>query len=492
MSFQQMKPFWIGGALFGFLFAVLFSIRIDLFQKVRPPASLPSVPLSSAPSKRDRWMNIFQNDRKIGFSHSTFSKVENGYHLQETLRLRINTMGMIQNLSLNTTGWLHPDLTIGSFELTISSGRFQFRAEGAVSENVLSIQTKTAGNTEKVEIELKDRLYLFAGIIEAVTAEDLKPGETRTYYLFDPVTMGRAPVEIRYLDKENIRVMGRAQSAKKVSFSFKGATQTAWIGEDGRVLKESGLLGITLERTTKDDALFGLPMESSRDLTTVASVPSNVAIKNPEKLSSLTVKLGGIAPDRYFLQGGRQTFHDNILIVRKETLKNDIPDTNIPKDISADYLRPSPLIQSDHPKIVTLATDITSPAGTPLAKAMKLVSWVNKQIEKRPVLSLPDALSTLENRMGDCNEHAVLLAALARAAGIPARLEAGLVFLNGRFYYHAWNLLYLGRWITADATLGQMPADATHLRFSSGSRNLPLDLLGIIGKVKITVIELKE
>ena len=35
MSFQQMKPFWIGGALFGFLFAVLFSIRIDLFQKVR-------------------------------------------------------------------------------------------------------------------------------------------------------------------------------------------------------------------------------------------------------------------------------------------------------------------------------------------------------------------------------------------------------------------------------------------------------------------------
>ena len=113
-------------------------------------------------------------------------------------------------------------------------------------------------------------------------------------------------------------------------------------------------------------------------------------------------------------------------------------------------------------------------------------------IDKRPVLSLPDALSTLNNKMGDCNEHAVLLAALARAVGIPARLEAGLAYLNGRFYYHAWNLLYLGEWITADAALGQVPADVTHIRLSSGAHSLPLDLIGVIGKIQLTVIGLNE
>jgi len=82
----------------------------------------------------------------------------------------------------------------------------------------------------------------------------------------------------------------------------------------------------------------------------------------------------------------------------------------------------------------------------------------------------------------------VLLAALARATGIPAKVEAGLVYLKGRFYYHAWNLLYLGRWITADSLFGQIPADVTHIRFSSGTQKQQLDLMNIIGKVELKII----
>ena len=39
------------------------------------------------------------------------------------------------------------------------------------------------------------------------------------------------------------------------------------------MVKEKGMLGISLEKTIRDDALFGLPVESSQDLTIVASVP---------------------------------------------------------------------------------------------------------------------------------------------------------------------------------------------------------------------------
>ena len=90
---------------------------------------------------------------------------------------------------------------------------------------------------------------------------------------------------------------------------------------------------------------------------------------------------------------------------------------------------------------------------------------------------------------GDCNEHAVLLAALARAAGIPAEVEAGLVYLRGRFYYHAWNVLYIGKWVTADAVLGQMPADATHIRFVRGSTERQADLLGLMGRLRLEILE---
>jgi transglutaminase-like putative cysteine protease len=117
------------------------------------------------------------------------------------------------------------------------------------------------------------------------------------------------------------------------------------------------------------------------------------------------------------------------------------------------------------------------------------MNWVYHTIEKRPVIAVPDALSTFENRTGDCNEHAMLLAALARASGIPAQIECGLAYLNGRFYYHAWNRLYVGRWITADAAFGQFPADVTHLRLTSGVHHMT-DLVTVIGNIRIKTISL--
>jgi transglutaminase-like putative cysteine protease len=119
------------------------------------------------------------------------------------------------------------------------------------------------------------------------------------------------------------------------------------------------------------------------------------------------------------------------------------------------------------------------------------VTWVNEKIQKRPVLSVPNALETLQHKVGDCNEHAVLLAALARASGIPAQVEAGLVYQRGRFYYHAWNVLYLGAWITADSVMGQLPADVTHIRFVRGTEQ-QIDLVRMIGRVRLEILSLEN
>jgi len=66
---------------------------------------------------------------------------------------------------------------------------------------------------------------------------------------------------------------------------------------------------------------------------------------------------------------------------------------------------------------------------------------------------------------------------------MPAKVEAGLVYLNGRFYYHAWNLLYLGKWITVDSLFDQIPADG----LISGASSQQADLINIIGKIKLRI-----
>lgn len=486
-----MKPFWVTVFVFGFIFVALFSIRMDLHRNLFfEPVNLSFSSMDSLPES-DSWMNILQNGRKIGASHTSFSKRGNGYILKETLYLRINTMGLAQDINLRTTGELNSDFTLSSFDFDIRSGRFVFSAQGRVSGNMLSIKTHGLDATSKFDIKITEKLYMAAGLMKAVDATRIEPGNLVTFQVFDPATLASEPVRVRVVGHEEVLNMGVKKKTKKVAMIFKGVTQEVWVGEHGEVIREKGLLGISLEKTTRDHALYGLPFESSQDLTVLASVPSNVRLTNANMLTRLEVEISGIPYDHLHLDGGRQSLNGNLLIINKESLPDVYTDDgrNGLNESQRKFLKPSPFIESDHPTVRNLVKKIVQAHESPVKKTIKVVDWINKNIEKRPVLSLPDALAVIENGAGDCNEHAVLLAALARAAGIPAKIEAGLVYLNERFYYHAWNVLFLGKWITVDSLFGQIPADVTHIRFISGSLEQQLDIISIIGRIKLKIIK---
>jgi hypothetical protein len=490
MSLYQKKSFWVLGSIFILGFITLFMIRLDLIQKYFFQPQTLSISAIKSSGDKETWMNIVQSNRKIGFSHSRFSAQQDGYHLQETVRMRINTMGMVQDINLKTVGRLNRDFSLADFDFKINSGRFSFNVTGSVSGDVLTVRTKSAGVSRKADIPLKAKPYLLPAVTAAMSAAELNTGDKYAFDIFDPATMGQAAVIVEVIGKEDLQVMGDIQSATKVALNFKGTSQLAWIGDGGEVLKEKGILGIQLEKTTRQDALSGLAAAASADLTQTASVASNVLLEDLDRLSTLRVEISGIPHQMVRLSGGRQAVKANILTIKKETMANlsaDMHGLNL-RNLEKIFLRPGPFIQSDDQKIQTLAREIAGSHDAPLEKVRKLVEWVYKNIDKRPVLSLPDALSTLDNRVGDCNEHAVLLAALARAAGIPCRVEAGLVYLKGRFYYHAWNIVYLGRWITVDSVYDQVPADVSHIRFVTGSPSQQLDLMGVIGKLQLRII----
>jgi transglutaminase-like putative cysteine protease len=63
------------------------------------------------------------------------------------------------------------------------------------------------------------------------------------------------------------------------------------------------------------------------------------------------------------------------------------------------------------------------------------------------------------------------------------------VYKDGYFYYHAWPEIYAGRWIAIDPTLGQFPADATHIRLISGDIDKQIMLSRVINKISLEGIE---
>src|SRR6266704_3433266 len=92
------------------------------------------------------------------------------------------------------------------------------------------------------------------------------------------------------------------------------------------------------------------------------------------------------------------------------------------------------------------------------AQVERLTRYVNGLLDKKPTVSIPSAREVLRTKVGDCNEHTSLFVAMARASGIPARINVGLVFVRGAFYYHAWPEVYIdegarGLWLPVDPTL---------------------------------------
>jgi len=487
MSSHRIKLHWFIGSFFILLFIFLLMVRLGLIGRGEEDGDhlLPT----QVQADRETWMNIYQQEQKIGYVHRQIFKTLEGYKILESVFMQINTMGMMQDLRFKTVGSLKPDLTLSSFDFDLFSSLFRFKARGTLKDKTLTLSMASgAGPEQKLNLPLKKDIHLSVGLLEILSAGDLKPGDSRTFTVFDPITATERSVKILVVEEETILVMDREERAKKVSVEFMGVSQFAWIGKDGAALREEGPLGIRLEQVAKEEALQRIALLPGTDIAAFASIPSNRMIRSVDQLTELKLTLTGLDEKLLFLEGDRQSLQDRILIIRKEPVSDLLSQHQSEKasEEMKKYLGPTPFIQSDHPEIQAKVKEIISPNDTTVVKTRKLVEWVYKNLQKRPVLSVPNALEVLRHRVGDCNEHAMLLMALARAAGIPAQMEAGIVYQRGRFYYHAWNVLYFGAWVTADATMGQFPADVTHIRLVRGMER-QIDLIRVIGRMRINI-----
>lgn len=91
------------------------------------------------------------------------------------------------------------------------------------------------------------------------------------------------------------------------------------------------------------------------------------------------------------------------------------------------FLAPGRFVDSDHPRVVAFASEVTAGATTTAERAARLFRAVRERLRYDPysISTDPDeyvASTLLLRERAYCIPKAVLLCAAARAAGIPARL----------------------------------------------------------------------
>jgi hypothetical protein len=486
MKFGKKKVFDILGFGIVLIWLVMMGVLVKKTYFRPAPVSLSAYQSEPNIEESDTWMAIYHDEDKIGFAHSRIVKELTGYIVLESAVMTLRAIGDVHRVSTEIIGHLNQDASVRSFVFMLDSGMVGFEARGRVEGQYLVLNTGFGGEMRESKIMLQDKPLLSLGLWPHLMKKGLVVGDRYRLSLFDPSIMAQKPVEVSVIGRETIVLDGRKWEAYKVKTIFAGLEVLAWIGPNGERLKEEGLMGFRMVKTTEDEARSGIRSGPELDIAESVSIPANMVLAEPANLSYLKIRLDGIDLGGLDLDTGRQRLTGSMLEIGLESNE----DSHVYKKVGLEpYLKASPFIQSDHPAIKTLAGKIVGQLNQGEVKARKILQWVYDSLDKRATVSVPNALGTLKARAGDCNEHAALFAALARAAGIPAKVSVGLVYTRDRFYYHAWNEVFLGEWITVDALMGQMPADVTHIKFVEGDLDRQAEMVRVIGQVELKVLE---
>jgi transglutaminase-like putative cysteine protease len=142
------------------------------------------------------------------------------------------------------------------------------------------------------------------------------------------------------------------------------------------------------------------------------------------------------------------------------------------------FTQPERFIESDNPRIMAVAQTLRTSSA--LETAQNSYAWVRQSLG-RSEFTPEDrgALRAMQDKAGDCTEHAYLFAALLRANGVPARVMGGYLMSESGLLrphdYHNWAEFYHdGAWRIADPHQGNFMRNAskyvaTHVMSGSGA-----------------------
>jgi transglutaminase-like putative cysteine protease len=443
-----------------------------------------------------QWKGVYYRGEKIGFMVGQTVPTDDGFELQEDGRLQMLLFGASSEARISTKARVDREFALRSFSFSLDPGTGAIEVSGRLDGRRLELEIATPAGRRTETRELAEPPALTLNLSRRLAAQGLVAGRHYSLNVLDPATLRNAPMEVDVEARELVRAAGRPVPAFKVRTSFAGIQSTSWITDTGEVVREESPLGLMVVKETRERALARTtPRDIQMDILEAAAIvpETRQRIDDPRLVTLLKLRIDGAELAGPDLQGAGQTVEGQVVtLVDPEGLRAGPADPS-----AADFLAPEPFIESDAPEIVAEARTAIAGATRRRLQAERLVRHVNALLEKKPTVSLPSAREVLRTRIGDCNEHTALYVAMARAAGLPARVAVGLVYLRGAFYYHAWPEVYVdegggrGLWLPVDPTLDQFPADATHLRLARGGLDKQTAILGFIGRARMTLLDVQ-
>lgn len=424
------------------------------------------------------WMSVLLGGRKIG--HLRIDR-ENGpgtVTTTQTLSILLNRSGKsipLSNMIRSVESSAGQPL---AFATRTSMSAMDSTVNGErQSDGSFRIATTVGGSTRYSYISWPGQALLNDGQRKAMLDAARQPGLHYRLQMFDPATQQAMDVGVEVFGNEPVSLPGGTETLshqrQRLHQDRGDQIMDLWLDGQGRARKGIiSMLGRQLEMIACDQACAMAP-EQDVDMFRAAMVDSPRPLTPNLRESFLRYRMtiqGDIATplintdeQRVLHLGG----HDWQVDVGNAYAGGQAPPQ--PED-----LLPNDWLQSDAPAIRALAAEAVGSAADNRQKMRRLRSFVSHYITQHGLdIGYASALEVVNTRQGDCTEYAVLLAAMARAEGIPARVVTGMVYADRYantsrvFVPHEWVQAWVGgRWQSYDAALRHF--DSTHIALDTG------------------------
>jgi len=478
-------------SVFFLLSAALAAVFLSLPAFAAAPHQLTVPPLG------ERWFAILIDNEQVGFYRQLTTPLpEGGYRIEGDGSVRMKVMGFTKESSSREIYQVGPNLALKTLEVEQTINGSKSRLSGKMIPGGLQIKREADGKSSMKTLKAKSELFPGPALNLIPLFKGTAPGKTLRVFSFDPEEMAIKEVKISVLGDEKTPDGRPALKLRNNLYPF--VDNDIWLDQQGNTLLESVRDGLVITKAEPAEKLAafisGMALSKKDLIYDFSLVRINPPLKKaPAKLVGLSAAITGYGDQIPVLSNGSQQVErqqGRVVIVTGSLRK---PSETVLNQVAEGYLQPSEGIESTAAEISAKAKELTGSLKTDQERVQILATWTASWLED----SIEDggsAVVALNKKKGNCQTHAKLYSALARAAGIPTRFVSGLVSQDGAsFLYHSWaESLLNGRWVAVDPTFNQVPADPTHLAFFEGNRPADLaPLVGVIGKIKVTILEEK-
>ena len=457
--------------------------------------------LVSGPS-RERWYGIYFQEHHVGFSVSrTSATVDDGQLFEQRSSFRFAAAGQVQEVITAGAATVDKAGRLQRFDFFMAADPVRLAVEGAVQGNEIVMDVNQAGETSELRFPVSRPPQVGLSFERVLAEQELAPGVSFEVPYFDPVTLAEGSMVVAV---EGVEIVpGTAEEAWWLSREFSGVETRMLVTSSGEVLREESALGLQSVRMSREEAQAVPTDDGPVDLIAQSAVRAEGRIPEPRTVRQLSLGILGEAADRVPAYPPFQLRSGDILELRTPTDTELLAGSPIAADVEsqpelAEWVVHTPTISSIHPEMVEKAVEVIADAPDRLTATRRIARFVDTYVEDVPVVGVPNGLDVLRRGQGDCNEHTALFVSLARAAKIPARIAAGVVYSDrvpgtaglGAFYYHAWPEVRMAPdqpWVPVDPTFGQFPADATHVKLVEGDLDRQIEIMAYMGRLGFKV-----